>query len=176
MMKKVLAALGGVVALLLVLPAVLPAHVRVERAASIAAKPDDVYTYLVDLNQYQNWNPFSENDPTATSQVAGSGIGSSLTWKGEKTGEGKMTISGVEPTGRVRLNLDFYTPMEGAALVEWRVEAIDGGKSRMTWSLEEDLSYFHRYFGLVTDRMIGAMFEKGLQNLKGQLEKHTPSN
>jgi hypothetical protein len=72
---------------------------------------------------------------------------------------------------RIVLKLEFYTPMAGEALIGWNTEAIDPSMTRMTWSMDQDLPYFQRYFGLVMGSMIGKTFERGLDTLKRQLEK-----
>lgn len=171
MIKKLLAVLGGVVVLMLVVPAVLSPKIHIDRSIEIRGSPAAVHAYLADLNQYPKWNPFSENDPGSTARIAGTGVGSTLAWKGEKTGEGKMTITRIEPVRSVQLKLEFYTPVAGEALIEWTTETINADKTRMTWSMDEDLPYFHRYFGLMMNGPMGRTFEKGLRNLKGQIEK-----
>jgi hypothetical protein len=104
-------------------------------------------------------------------QINGSGVGAYLTWKGPKTGEGKMTITGIKPSERIDIKLEFYTPMAGEALIGWTTEAVDPGKTRMTWSMDQELSYLMRYFGLLMNGSMGGMFEHGLDNLKKQVEK-----
>ncbi len=171
MLKKILIALGALVIVLLIAPAILPSKMKIVRSIEIQGSPAIVHTYLADLNQYPKWNPFSEDDPGSTNQITGNGIGSSLAWKGEKTGEGKMTITQLQPNQLVQLKLEFYTPMAGEAIIEWITDAIDANKTRMTWTMDEDMRYFHRYFGLFMDGMIGKTFERGLGNLKKQIEK-----
>ncbi len=53
----------------------------------------------------------------------------------------------------------------------WTTEAIEAGKTRMTWSMDQDLPYFQRYFELFMNGMIGKTFERGLSNLKRKVEK-----
>jgi carbon monoxide dehydrogenase subunit G len=171
MLKKILTALGVIVVLLLVIPAVLSSKIRINRSIEIQSSPAAVHAFLADLNQYPKWNPFSENDPGSTAHVTGTGVGSVLTWKGDKTGEGKMTITEIQPSQSVKLKLEFYTPMAGEALVAWKTETIDANKTRMTWSMDEDLPYLQRYFGLMMDGALGRAFERGLGNLKKQIEK-----
>jgi hypothetical protein len=171
MLKKILMVVGGLVVLLLVTPAVLSSKLRIDRSIEIQGSAASLHGYLADLNQYPKWNPFSENDPGSTAQVTGTGVGSTLAWKGEKTGEGKMTITQLQPSQSVELKLEFFKPMAGVALIEWKTEPLDANKTRMTWSMDEDLPYFQRYFGLLMKGAMGKTFEKGLSNLKRQVEK-----
>lgn len=171
MLKKILAGLGVVVVLLLLVPAVLSSKMQHSRSIEIQSSQAAVHAYLTDLNQYPKWNPFSESDPGSTNQITGTGVGSVLTWKGEKTGEGKMTITQINPPQSIQLKLEFYTPMPGEAVIGWTTDAVDANKTRMTWTMDQDLPYFQRYFGLVMNGMIGKTFERGLDNLKKKLEK-----
>jgi hypothetical protein len=171
MLKKNLAVLGSLVVLLLVVPLVLSSKMQVTRSIEIQSSSAAVHTYLADLNNYPKWNPFSENDPGSTNQITGTGVGSFLTWKGEKTGEGKMTITQIQSPQNIQLKLEFYTPMTGEAIIGWTTEAIEPNKTRMIWSMDENLPYFQRYFGLFMNGMIGKTFDRGLSNLKKQLEK-----
>jgi len=59
----------------------------------------------------------------------------------------------------------------GEAIIGWTTEVIDGNKTRMTWSMDQDLPYFQRYFGLFMNGMLGETFDRGLGNLKKQIEK-----
>lgn len=171
MLKKILIVIGGIVVLLLVTPAVLSSKMRIDRSIEINSSAASVHGYLADLNQYPKWNPFLQNDPGSTAQITGTGVGSTLTWKGDKTGEGKMTITRLQPSQSVQMNLEFYKPMTGEALIEWKTETIDANKTRMTWSMDEDLTYFQRYFGLIMNGSMGKTFERGLGALKRQIEK-----
>ncbi len=171
MLKKLLATLGGVVVLLLVIPVLLSSKMHVIRSIEIQSPAATVHTYLANLNDYPKWNPFSENDPTATNQINGTGVGSFLAWKGNQTGEGKMTITQIQPNERIQLKLEFHTPMAGEALIEWTTEPVDANRTRMIWTMDQDLPYFQRYFGLFMNGMIGKTFDKGLNSLKKQLER-----
>jgi hypothetical protein len=171
MLKKMVVVLGVVVVFLLIIPAFLPSKMQLSRSIEIQASQAVVHGYLSDLNQYPKWNPFSEGDATSANQISGAGVGQVLVWKGEKTGEGKMTITEMTVPQRIVLKLEFYTPMAGEALIGWNTEAIDPSMTRMTWSMDQDLPYFQRYFGLVMGSMIGKTFERGLDTLKRQLEK-----
>lgn len=168
MLKKILIVLGTLLAVLLVVPAFLSSQMHISRTIEIESTPMGVHTYLVDLNHYPKWNPFSESDPGSTNQITGSGVGSFLIWKGEKTGEGKMTITQIQPHQRIQLKLEFFKPMPGVAWIEWVTDEVSANSTRVTWSMDQNLPYFQRYFGLVMDGMIGTMFEKGLSNLKMQ--------
>ncbi len=169
-MKKFLTVVGVLVLVVLVVPAFLPSKFSMSRSIEINAPVNLVFTKLTDLNEYVKWNPFPEGDPTNTANVSGLGVGSFLTWKGEKTGEGKMTITNVESEQKIAIKMDFYKPMAGEGVVHWITTPKSGTSTEMAWTFDQDLSYFMRYFGLVMDGMMGKHFEKGLTNYKTLVE------
>jgi uncharacterized protein YndB with AHSA1/START domain len=169
-MKKILSVVGVLVLVVLVVPIFLPSKFSMSRSIEINAPVNLVFTKLTDLNEYVKWNPFPEGDPTNTAQVSGSGVGSFLTWKGEKTGEGKMTIASIEPAQKIAIKMDFYKPMSGEGIVHWITTPKSDTTTEMVWTFDQDLAYFSRYFGLVMDKMMGVHFEKGLANYKTLVE------
>lgn len=170
MIKKILTVVGIIVFLILALPVILPSHFSMSRTIEINKPVNLVFSKLTDLNEYVKWNPFPEGDPTNTADITGSGVGSYLVWKGEKTGEGKMTIAGIEPDKKIAIKMDFYKPMSGEGMVHWITNQKSETSTEMAWTFDQDLSYFNRYFGLMMDKMMGPHFERGLENFKKMVE------
>lgn len=169
-MKSILKIVGFVVLILLIVPAVLPSKFSMMRSIEIEAPVATVFSKLTDLNEYVKWNPFPEGDPTNTATVSGQGVGSNLVWTGDKTGEGKMTITTIEPEQKIGVKMEFYKPMSGEGMVYWITKPISESKTEMTWTFDQDLTYFNRYFGLFMEAMMGKHFEKGLSNYKTLVE------
>jgi len=170
MTKKILAAVGVLLLILALIPVFLPSHFTLSRSIQIKAPVGVVFSKLTDLNEYVKWNPFPEGDPSNKNKVTGNGLNSFLTWQGDKTGEGKMLISGIEPDSRISVKMDFYKPMAAEAMVYWATKSNQDSTTELTWSYEQDLTYFNRYWGLFMDAMMGQHFEKGLVNFKGMIE------
>ncbi|MEQ1878284.1 MAG: SRPBCC family protein [Bdellovibrionia bacterium] len=170
MMKKILLVLGVLVAIVLIVPTFLPSKFFMSRSVEINAPVTSVFSKLTDLNEYVKWNPFPEGDPTSQANVTGTGVGSYLEWKGEKTGEGKMTITDIMPQQKISIKMDFFKPMAGEGVVTWITMEKPEAKTEMVWTFEQTLPYFSRYFGLVMDKMMGKHFEKGLSNYNTLVE------
>lgn len=169
-MKKVFISFGILVLIILVIPVFLPSKFSMTRSIEIQAPLTVVFTKLTDLNEYVKWNPFPEGDPTNTTNISGTGVGSFLVWKGEKTGEGKMTISNIEQDQKISIKMEFFKPMPGEGMVYWTTRTTSDSKTEMSWIFEQDLTYFNRYFGLMMESMMGKHFEKGLINYKNLIE------
>ncbi len=140
------------------------------RSIEINAPVAVVFSKLTDLKEYNKWNPFPDGDETHKTNITGDGIGSSLSWVGKKTGEGKMTIVAIEPNKNINLKMEFYKPMAGEGMVRWILNSKSDSITEMQWTFDQDLSYFKRYFGLMMDTIMGKPFEKGLKNYKNLIE------
>src|SRR5687768_923374 len=153
MLKKIGVALVVVIAVLLVVPAFLPSKVHIERTAEYNAPASKVFGVLSDMNQFAEWNPWKEMEPSAKIEVAGQGLGSTYAWEGEKTGSGKMTVSSLTPDQNVQVKMDFYEPMSGNADVQWKIIPNSDQSSKVVWEMDQELPYLNRYFGLAMDKM-----------------------
>lgn len=161
----------GLIVLLAILPVFLPSKTQVVRSITVNKNADSAFAYLSDFNNFKQWSPWQEKDPNMTTSIVGSGVGSVYSWKGnDQVGSGSMTITAIEPNKSASIDLKFIAPWESQAVTKWSVEPVDKG-SKLSWEMSQDLSYGQRYFGLMMDGMIGADFEKGLSNLKTNLEK-----
>ena len=156
--------------LFLVLPIFLSSTFSMSRSIVIDSPAAQVFSKLTSLNEYVKWNPFPEGDPTNQTTVNGEGVGSSLIWKGRKTGEGKMTLTNIEPVKKIDVKMEFYKPMKGEGMVHWIVTAQSDSTTELIWSFEQELPYFNRYFGLIMESMMGKHFERGLKNYKAIVE------
>jgi uncharacterized protein YndB with AHSA1/START domain len=169
-MKKVINIVGVLFLVLLIVPVFLPTHFSMSRTIEINASVSTVFARLTNLNEYVKWNPFPEGDPTNQANVTGNGVGSYLIWKGDKTGEGRMTISNIELEKKIAIKMEFYEPMNGEGMVHWITNAKTDSTTEMVWTFDQDLTYFNRYLGLFMDSMMGKHFEKGLMNFKSLVE------
>jgi uncharacterized protein YndB with AHSA1/START domain len=170
MLKKFLMVVGVLVIIGLIVPAFLSSHFSMSRKIEITAPVGVVFSKLTNLNEYIKWNPFPEGDPTNQANVTGDGVGSFLIWKGDKTGEGKMIITNIEPEKNIEIKMEFYKPMSGEGIVHWITNAKADSKTEMIWTFDQELTYFNRYFGLFMEAMMGQHFEKGLLNFKTRVE------
>lgn len=170
MVKKILIGLVAIFAVLALLPLVLSPKVQIVRSVEINSDLEKTHLFLADFQNFGTWNPFASEDPSSTSEVREKGVGSTFSWNGKKTGEGRMTISAIVPNQTVKIDLEFFVPMPGSAKSEWQTEKTASGGTKVVWVFEQELSYPKRYFGLFMDSMMGGIFETGLKNLKAQVE------
>ncbi len=163
--------LAGLLLLFAIMPVFLSSKSYVVRSTVVNAPSDSVFLYLSDFNSFKKWSPWQDKDPNMTTTIEGAGVGSFYSWKGnDQVGSGRMTFTAIEPGKSVTIDLKFITPFESQAITKWSVTP-EGNATKVSWEMWQDHSYMQRYFGMMMDGMVGGDFEKGLYNLKNNLEK-----
>ena len=148
----------------------LPRKVQVERTAIINASPEAVYSLINNLTTYDKWMPWNQLDPTwkveyATQKV---GAGAWYKWdsKNSSVGKGKLTIDQSIPNEKIITKLEFEgfsEPSMGGFLLKPA-----GNGTEVKWYMESDMGNNpgYRWMGLMMNKLLGAQFEKGLQNIE----------
>ena len=149
-----------------------PNTFRIERSIGIQAAPEAVIARVDDLHEFNRWNPFALADQTTKLDYQGpqSGVGSSYSWQGDKSGNGTMTI--LESNAKqVVMRLEFRKPYVADNRAEFSFEPT-GTETRVTWAMTGQYVFLHKLFGTLfnMDKMVGGEFAKGLATLKTQLE------
>ena len=142
----------------------LPGKVKVTRSAVVAASPAEVIAMASSTEGYQRFNPYKATDPNLKIIPFGpaSGTGSGFHFEG-KEGKGSQTVASVT-ADKVTYAIDLG-PM-GQPTQSIAVRPVSNG-TEVTWSMEADMGLhpIFRVFGLFMDRMMGAVFTRGLSNI-----------
>ena len=161
----ILIAAGGFVALAAAAPMLLPSSARVTRRAVVAAQPAAVYEMVSGNAGFQRFNPWRDTDPNLEIALSGpaSGVGSAFAFSG-RDGSGTQTIVAVEDNRRVESVIDMG-PM-GKPTLTFELAPVSGG-TEVTWRMDSRFGFnpMGRVFGLVMDRVLGPVAERGLKNL-----------
>lgn len=177
-LKRVVVSFVVILVVLLGVGFFLPREVHVERKVTIDAPAEVVFGLTNDLHQFEKWTPWGKDrDPTIELEYGGApaGKGAWYTWESQKLGAGKLEIVDSQPPAAVDMLLTIREDGGAPADVAFKLEAIDGAKTNVTWSLDTDMGQWPpgRYFGLFMDKMLGGDFEKGLANLKAVAEQES---
>ena len=177
-MVETIAITAVVIALLLVAAlayaATKPDSFRVERATTIKAAPEKIFSLVNDLRSHGSWSPWEKKDPAMkrTYSGAASGKGAVYEWDGNKNiGQGRMEITDTSPS-KVVFKMDFIKPFEAHNIAEIAMEP-KGDVTNVTWAIYGPSPYVSKVMSLVCniDKMIGREFDTGLANLKTITEK-----
>lgn len=164
----------GLIVLLLVIGAFLPSSTTFERSVTINAPQDLVYEYVNSMPRFNEWSPWHSIDPDTKYTFTGpeSGVGHKMAWQSdhENVGSGSQEIIEASPPNKVVTFLDFG-PM-GNANAAFTLDALGDG-TNVVWSFYTDHGWAiqDRYFGLMTEKFVGPMYENGLSKFKTVAEK-----
>ena len=143
---------------------------RVERSIEIAAAPEVVFDEVNSLKNWGAWSPWLVRDPSIQNSYSGpdSGVGATVTWTSDKSGDGTQTITKSERPTRIETSLDFGDM--GQPNSDWTFEP-SGAGTMVTWGLSgEAIGPLGGYFAKMMDSMVGKEYEDGLARLKQVIE------
>ncbi|CAN5597121.1 SRPBCC family protein [soil metagenome] len=181
MIKRILLGVGLLVAVFILgivalagYAASRPSEFRISRNTSISAPPAVVFAQVDNLHKWQDWSPWAKMDPNAKLTYSGpdAGTGASYSWSGnDKVGEGTMTITESRPNDLIRFKLDFIKPFQGTNAVEFTFEPRED-QTVVTWTMSGHSNFLMKVIGIFMDcdKMLGPVFEKGLETLKSVSE------
>jgi hypothetical protein len=95
------------------------------------------------------------------------GKGSVQHFTSENSGEGRIEIVESVPNEKIVMEMDFKMGDEKLPRATYLFAPTGDGKTKVTWLMDGETSMrpIGNYFGLVMDSMLGADFERGLENL-----------
>jgi hypothetical protein len=165
--KNIIMALVILIAALAVIGMMLPSAYKVSRSIVIQAPAEVAYNQVNDLKKMEAWSPWKQKDPTVavTYGAVTEGKGASSSWTSKKMGEGSQTIVETVPSTSVKTALDFKGMGTATADFTFAPEG-EGVKVTQTMTGDAGKNPFKHWMNLAMDKMIGPMFELGLNNLK----------
>lgn len=178
LVMKFIGGLVGLFGIIFALGFVLPSSVHVERDTIINAPPAAVFPWVSDFERWDAWSPWAAKDPDAVMQIAGSGLGQTMTWQSDnpEVGSGSQTVVELLENRLLKTHLEFGDRGRADATIRLQPEA---GKTLITWSLDTDMrdgvptlqQPISTYMGFFMDAMMGQEYEAGLQQLQAIVEE-----
>lgn len=169
MLKKILIAVGAVLALFSIVVSLQPATFHVERSLTMLAPPEAVRAQVDDFHAWKAWSPWERLDPSMKRGFDGaaSGVGAKYAWAGnQEVGEGRMTIERSDPS-QVVIKLEFLKPFAATNTATFTFAASAEG-TKTTWAMDGTNDFIGKAFHLLMnmEKMIGPDFERGLVAMK----------
>ena len=164
----------GLVVLLLIIAAILPKTYNIEKTIIINRPVHDVMDSVGNLNNYSQWNPWQQSDPTAKSTITGNPKtpGHQYRWQGRKTGIGSLTLRDLDDK-HIHFDLRFIKPWKAWAKDNWLFEEWGNGETKVTWQNNGELPFpLARLMGPMLKKTLNKQFAEGLRNLKTLCESH----
>jgi uncharacterized protein YndB with AHSA1/START domain len=158
------------IAVVLMLAATKPDRFSVQRAITVRAPAEKVFSLINDFHQWGSWSPYENRDPAMKRSYDGpaSGKGAVYGWEGNKNvGSGRMEILDASAPSKIVIKLDFFTPFEGHNTAEFTMLP-QGDATNVTWLMHGPAPFMNKLMQVFMnlDNMIGKDFEAGLANLK----------
>jgi uncharacterized protein YndB with AHSA1/START domain len=171
----VVALVALIIVIVLVIAALKPNTIRIERSTVIHASPEKVYALIADFHKWPKWAPLDRKDATMKRAYSGqlAGVGAVSEWSGAaSSGTGRAEITSVEPGRQVVVTVDFVKPFV-AHNVNTFALAPEGDGTRVTWSMQGTNAFMMKVMSVAVnmDKMMGQHFDAGLANLKAAAEK-----
>jgi hypothetical protein len=169
-LKNLVLGLFAVVVLLSLIALVfLPRNSKIERSLVINAPAEVILDQVNDLKKNDAWSPWKDSTMQITFGSITAGKGASNSWTSKQMGNGSQTIEVSDAPTFIQLHLDFGGM--GTAKATWQFQAQDGGV-KVTQAMLSDagMNPAKRWMSLLSDKMVGPYFEKGLASLKSVSE------
>lgn len=148
---------------------------KVERTAEINAPASKVYNEVADLKTWKNWSYWDLMDSTnvVTYDGPSEGVGSSYSWKGELTKEGRFEIASLEENKRLGYEIEFAG--QGAGFGELGFNETDG-VTTVNYSFETQFGFWDRIGSYFMEAAMGMAFDSSLVKLKSFIEAMPAEN
>ncbi|MDA6072734.1 SRPBCC family protein [Flavobacterium sp. AC] len=175
--KKILAILILVLAIVLIAAYCMPKNYAVEREIIINRPVDTVFNYVRNLKNQNEFSVWANLDPKIKTTYTGTdgAVGSKSTWESDvkEVGVGEQEITKITQGKRIDFALRFKKPMEDTAVGFISTEAVAGNQTKVKWGINGVIPYPMNIMlpMMKMDHMIGNDLQKGLENLKNKLEE-----
>jgi Polyketide cyclase / dehydrase and lipid transport len=162
--------LGIAIAIVLIVAATKPNIFSVQRATTMKAPPEKIFSLINDFHRWGTWSPWENKDPAMKRIFSGaaSGTGAIYAWEGNKNvGSGRMEILEASLPSKIVIKLDFIKPFEGHNTAEFTMLP-QGDATHVNWVMHGPSPFIGKIMHVFInmDRMVGKDFEIGLANLK----------
>lgn len=174
-LKKVLIALGILIAIPLVLALFMSSSYSLEREITINKPKQEVFDYVKFLKNQNNYSTWNLMDPKMKQSYRGTDgtVGFVSAWESEMMGNGEQEIKKITEGDRIDGELRFKGMFASTSPVYMTTEAVSDSTTKVKWGMQGNMAYpinFMQVF-MSMEKMIGTEYEKSLVNLKTILEK-----
>lgn len=156
---------------------VFPGDYRVSESLTMAVPREKAYGLVADLKSWPKWSPWVMHEPELelaySDDPAPDAQGGNYSWKGKKMGIGKVTHVNLKEAERIEQRIEFLKPFKSASDITWTFE-YDGGKTKVTWTMEGRVPFFFRFLAGMIKRMVSSDYRLGLKMLEREADPEAP--
>jgi hypothetical protein len=175
MLKKIGLWAGLFLLGLILISFLLPSEVHVKRSIEIKASMEHVFDQVVDLRNWEKWDPWKRMDPTMVITFSNPplGEGSFYKWESQnkQLGSGTLTLKRVVQFEEIQTAIEFDKRGTGSTLFQFHHK---GDNVVVDWSMDVEVGMmpWSKYMGLMMRSELKKQFDKGLEGLKFYAEKN----
>jgi hypothetical protein len=169
----ILAALAGIVILLLVAASFMKKDYLIERNIVINAPTEAVFDYAKHLKNQDYYNKWVMTDPEMKKHFTGidGNVGFIYKWNGnKKAGEGEQEIIQLDEGKRVVSEVRFVRPFVTKSLLDMRTDSQSVNQTKVRWSTSSRMKYPMNIMLPMISNMLAKDMDISLMNLKRILE------
>lgn len=141
--------------------------IHIERSILVNKSAKHIFESLINFNEWLFWSPWLIMEKDA--QVTVSEDARYYEWKGNRIGEGNMTVLNVQENESIEYDLTFLKPWKSHSKVTFKMDE-KGDKTVITWMMDSKLPFFMFWMKNSMEAFIGMDYERGLRLLKDYLE------
>lgn len=172
----ILGAIGGLIALVLIIAAFSKKEFAVERTVTVNKPLPETYDFLTSLQKQNQWSKWAQMDPNMKTTYIGTDktVGFISKWESphKQVGEGEQEIKKLIPNQRIENELRFEKPMKSVANAYFTVASEGDEHTHVAWGFTSRTPWpfnaFMLFFNM--ENAIGKDFEEGLGNMKRMIE------
>ncbi|ABG60940.1 SRPBCC family protein [Cytophaga hutchinsonii] len=171
--KKGILFLLSIILLLVVIGVILPSSYHVERSVIISRPSKMIFPYLNNIQKWTVWTSLNQNKDFSLEQNffgPPQGIGSGMSYQGDKLGKGKIEIIDNELNDHVSYSLLINNRFNTQGNIQ--LTSISDSSTQVSISLDGDVGFHlpNRYIILLMDNIAGSLFQESLIHLKSIVE------
>ena len=177
--RKGILLLLSIILVLVIVGVILPSSYHVERSIIIKQSNKSIFPYLNKIQKWPSWTALNVNkDYSLELNYFGSmqGIGSGMTYQGDKLGKGTITIIDNEMDDHVDYTLLINNRFNTTGHIQ--IDPQSDSTAQVTLTLDGDVGFHlpNRFIILLMDNIAGSLFQESLNRLKTvvELKKTSP--
>jgi uncharacterized protein YndB with AHSA1/START domain len=175
-LKYILGLIIGIIVLILIVAAVSPKDYAVEREITINKPISEVFNYIKYLKNQDNYSVWAGMDPNMKKTFRGTDgeVGFVSAWESDNkdVGKGEQEIMKIDEGNRIDFELRFMEPFEATDDAYMVTQEVAPTITKVKWGFSGSMDYPMNLMLLFMDieGILGADLQKGLENLKKELE------
>ncbi|MCG2612338.1 SRPBCC family protein [Flavobacterium sp. SM15] len=140
----------------------------------INTSKQNVFGYLKQLKNQDNFNIWVMADPTAKKEFKGEDgtTGFVYAWNGnKKAGEGEQEIKKLIENELIATEIRFIRPFKAVAYADYKLESVSENQTKVIWNNKSTMKYPMNVMISMIEKMLAKDMNTSLLNLKNILEK-----